>query len=59
MAKPSRKAAEIEKINDSEWLFRLLADAREGLANEPTPEAIERIRSTLQAEMDRPDELAA
>lgn len=59
MAKKSRKSAQMEEINDSDWLYELLADTRADLAGQPTPEAIERIRATLKAELDRPAKIAA
>ncbi len=59
MAKKSRKAAQIETLHDSDWLYELLAETRAHVAGQPTPEAIERIRAALEAGLIRPAEIAA
>lgn len=50
---------DIDRLDDGDWLHRLLADIQEDVAGHPSPRAVERIRGRLLAEMKRPARAAA
>ena len=44
--------ANIDRLDRGDWLYRLLTDMREELAEQPSSEAIRRIRARLLADME-------
>ena len=44
---------------ESAWLYQLLADIQKDVAAQPKPQAVERIRARLQADIERPVRAAA
>lgn len=55
-----KEAATIERLPDeAEWLHLLLADIQREIARQPSPSAVERIRSHLLSQLDRPTQAAA
>lgn len=54
-SKPTR----IDQMDQGQWLHTLLDEAREDLAQQPSPAAIERIRARLEGDMDERSSQAA
>jgi hypothetical protein len=59
MTTATKKRTRIDRLDDGEWLSQLLADVRAEVASNPKPQAIERIRGRLNAEIDTPARAAA
>ena len=54
------KQTRIDRLERGEWLYEMLVDVREDVAQGPSDEAIQRIRARLYEEMDeRPAQAAA
>lgn len=51
MRTETEQDARIERMENGDWLYRLLADVREEVADQPNAEAVKRIRARLLAEM--------
>ena len=59
MAKAAPKNASEQRTENSDWLWKLLADVRVDVAKQPTPVAVRRMRARLEAGMKRPVKIAA
>lgn len=46
-----QEATRIDRMDNGDWLYRLLADVRQEVAERPSAGAIRRIRARLLAEM--------
>lgn len=55
----AKKRTRIDRLDEGEWLSELLADVRAEVASNPKPQAIERMRDRLYAEIDAPTRAAA
>jgi len=55
----AKKQQRIDRVDDSEWLGRLLADVRSEIGRQPSPQAIARIRSRVMAQVKAPLRAAA
>ena len=55
----AKKRTRIDRLDEGEWLSQLLADVRAEVASNPNPQAIERMRDRLYAEIDAPTRAAA
>lgn len=49
----------IDRLDEGEWLYRLLADIQEEVARYPSPRAVERIRGRLLTQIKVPTQAAA
>ena len=59
MTTATRQRTRIDRLHDGAWLYRLLADIRKEVGEQPSPVAVARIRSRLLAEMKAPEKAAA
>jgi len=59
MATATRKRTRIDKLDEGDWLQRLLTSEHQRVATHPSPQAIGRIRQRLLAEMQAPTRAAA
>lgn len=59
MRTQTKDRARIDQLDKGEWLYRLLDDVRQEVAEQPKAEAIKRIRARLLVEMQRPERAAA
>jgi hypothetical protein len=59
MRTATREVTRLERSDEGVWLQRLLADIQREVAEQPCPEAVDRIRGRLIAQMDRPAKVAA
>ena len=59
MAKIAPKNGSPQWTENSTWLWQLLADVRDDVAEQPTPVAVRRMRARLEAGMKRPVKIAA
>ncbi len=57
--KATTNHAQVERLDDGEWLNNLLADVHRELDRQPSPQAIRRIRSRLLTTMGQPVKAAA
>lgn len=55
----AKKRTRIDRLDEGEWLSQLLTDVRAEVASNPKPQAIERMRDRLYAEIDAPTRAAA
>ena len=55
----AKKRPRIDRIDDSEWLLRLLTDVRSEIGRQPSPQAIARIRGRVMAQVKTPLRAAA
>lgn len=55
----AKKRTRIDRLDEGEWLSELLADVKAEVASNPKPQAIERMRDRLYAEIDAPTRAAA
>ena len=55
----AKKRTRIDRLDEGEWLSQLLADVRAEVASYPKPQAIERMRGRLYAEIEAPARAAA
>ena len=49
----------VDRLQDGDWLYRLLGDIRDEVARRPSRRAVERIRGRLLAQMKTPARAAA
>ncbi len=49
----------VERLDEGEWLRRLLADIQKDVSEHPSPQAVERIRTRLLAALEKPARAAA
>ena len=59
MTTDTKKRTRIDRLDEGDWLNELLADVRAEVASNPKPQAIDRIRARLYAEIDPPARAAA
>ena len=59
MRTATKEVTRIEHRDEGEWLHLLLADIQREIAEQPGPGAVDRIRSRMLAQMDRPARAAA
>ena len=59
MAEIAPKIGAERRTENSDWLWRLLADVRSDVATQPTPAAVRRMRARLEAGMKGPVRIAA
>ena len=59
MTTATRKRTRIERLDEGDWLYPLLADAHQQLARQPSPQAVGRIRRRLLARIKAPVRAAA
>jgi hypothetical protein len=59
MKTATQKRARINQLDDGDWLYLLLANIHEEVANQPSPQAVERIRGRLLAQIQPPARVAA
>lgn len=59
MTTATNKRTRIDRLDEGEWLSELLADVKAEVASNPKPQAIERMRDRLYAEIDAPTRAAA
>lgn len=57
--KATTDQAQIERLDDGEWLNSLLADVHRELDHQPSPQAVSRIRSRLLSTISQPAKVAA
>ena len=53
------KHTRIDQLEQGNWLYAMLDKAREDVARQPSPAAIERIRARLEGDMDERSTQAA
>ncbi len=53
------KRAELDQLDEGDWLHFLLAEGQMQIAKHPKPQAVKRIRQRLFDELERPDQAAA
>jgi hypothetical protein len=49
----------IDRLDEGEWLHLLMAEIRADVTSQPSPQAVERIRARILAEMQAPARVAA
>jgi hypothetical protein len=59
MATATQKRTRIDKLDEGDWLQRLLTSEHQRVATDPSPQAIARIRQRILAEMKTPARAAA
>ena len=62
MATPRNKRSNrrtTDRLDEGDWLYPLLAEAKQQVTRPPRPQAIGRIRRRLLAEIDAPTQAAA
>lgn len=55
----TRAGTRIERLDEGDWLNRLLADVHDNVARQPSAGAIERMRGRVLAEIEQPIRAAA
>ena len=53
------KAMRIDRLDQGNWLYTMLNEARKDVARQPGPAAIKRIRARLEGDMDERSAQAA
>lgn len=59
MRTAANQRTRLDRLADREWLSRLLTDIHEEVTSQPSPQAVERIRSRLLAQIRAPTQAAA
>lgn len=59
MTTATKRRTRVDRLDDGEWLYGLLTDVHRQVASHPSPQAIERIRRRLLAEIRTPARAAA
>lgn len=59
MKTEKRKPTRIDQLERGDWLYKMLDEAREDVARQPSPAAIKRIRARLEGNMDERSSRAA
>ncbi len=55
----NEKRIRIDRLDEGEWLHLLMAETREDVTSQPSPQAVERIRARIMAEIQVPARVAA
>ncbi len=59
MKTDKNKPTRIDQLDQGQWLRTMLEEAREDVAQQPSPAAIKRIRARLEGDMDERSSQAA